>query len=115
MAEQRTFNIRNLFRRTTPKPADRQVFNMGIQEKNTSQLLTSPIIYHLASNSTVVRTCTTQLKQEVFRRGYTWEEKFLRNGKKCLFLGQKCTLFHYSFLEKTRNLTCDFELFSDAR
>ena len=86
MAEQRTFNIRNLFRRTTPKPADRQVFNMGIQEKNTSQLLTSPIIYHLASNSTVVRTCTTQLKQEVFRRGYTWEEKFLR---KCTVCGKE--------------------------
>ena len=83
MAEQRTFSIRNLFRRTTPKPADRQVFNMGIQEKSTSTILTSPIIYHLATNSTVVRTCVTQLKQEVFRRGYTWEEKFLRKCRVC--------------------------------
>jgi len=81
--EQRTFSIGNLFRRTTPKPADRQVYNMGIQEKNSSYLLTSPIIYHLAHNSTVVRTCTTQLKQEVFRRGYTWEESFLRKCTDC--------------------------------
>ena len=81
--EQRTFSIRNLFRRTTPKPADRQVYNMGIQERNSSYLLTSPIIYHLATNSTVVRTCTTQLKQEVFRRGYTWEESFLRRCTEC--------------------------------
>ena len=81
--EQRIFSIRNLFRRTTPKPADRQVYNMGIQERNSSYLLTSPIIYHLATNSTVVRTCTTQLKQEVFRRGYTWEESFLRRCTDC--------------------------------
>ena len=81
--EQRTFSIRNLFRRTTPKPADRQIYNMGIQEKNSSYLLTSPIIYQLATNSTIVRTCTTQLKQEVFRRGYTWQEVFLRKCNSC--------------------------------
>ena len=34
MVEQkRRFSLTNLFRRSTPKPADRTVFNMGIQEK----------------------------------------------------------------------------------
>ena len=75
-----------MFRRTTPKPADRTVFNPGIQEKDTSYLLTSPIIYHIAQQSVIVRTCVTQLKNEVFRRGYLWEEKFV---KKCLDCGKE--------------------------
>ena len=45
--------------RTTPKPADRTIYNPGIQEKDTSYLLTSPIIYHIAQQSVIVRTCTT--------------------------------------------------------
>ena len=69
MAEKRRFSIARLFRDTTPKPEDRQVFNPGIQEKDTSYFLTTPIIYNLAKQSTIVRTCTTQLKQEIFRRG----------------------------------------------
>ena len=81
--EKRRFSVGNLFRRTTPKPADRQIFNPGIQEKDTSYLLTSPIIYHIAQQSTIVRTCITQLKQEIFRRGYTWEEKFVNKCKAC--------------------------------
>jgi len=74
--ESRTFSIRNFFRRTTPKPQDRTVFNPGIQEKDTSYLITSPILYHIAQQSVIVRTCTVQLKNEIFRRGYEWKEKF---------------------------------------
>ena len=84
--EKRRFRIGNLFRRTTPKPADRTIYNPGIQEKDTSYLLTSPIIYHIAQQSVIVRTCTTQLKQEIFRRGYLWEEKFV---KKCTDCGKE--------------------------
>tara|TARA_A100001391_G_scaffold60497_1_gene37692 strand:+ start:2382 stop:4019 length:1638 start_codon:yes stop_codon:yes gene_type:complete len=81
--EKRRFRIGNLFRRTTPKPADRTIYNPGIQEKDTSYLLTSPVIYHIAQQSVIVRTCTTQLKQEVFRRGYLWEEKFVKRCTDC--------------------------------
>ena len=81
--ESRRFSIRNFFRRTTPKPQDRTVFNPGIQEKDTSYLITSPILYHIAQQSVIVRTCTVQLKNEVFRRGYTWEEKFSLKCKAC--------------------------------
>ena len=54
--EKRRFSIRNLFRRTTPRPADRTVFNPGIQEKDHSYMLTGPIIYHVANQSVIVRT-----------------------------------------------------------
>ena len=81
--EKRRFSIRNLFRRTTPRPADRTVFNPGIQEKDHSYMLTGPIIYHVANQSVIVRTCVTQLKNEIFRRGYTWDEKFVLKCDKC--------------------------------
>ena len=79
----RRFSITNFFRRTTPKPLDRQVFNPGIQEKDTSYLITSPIVYHIAHQSVIVRTCTTQLKNEIFRRGYYWDEKFASKCREC--------------------------------
>ena len=72
----RRFSITNLFRRQTPKPADRQVYNMGIQERSYQHMMTGPIIYALHQQSVIVRTCTTQLKQETFRRGYLWEKSF---------------------------------------
>ena len=81
--EKRRFPFTNLFRQTTPKPADRTVFNLGIQERDNSYMLTSPIIYHIVQQSTIVRTCITQLKQEIFRRGYTWEEKFVLKCSSC--------------------------------
>ena len=83
MAERRRFRFTNLFRNSTPKPLDRSVYNIGIQEKDTSYLLTSPVMYHIAQQSVIVRTCTTQLKQEVFRRGYVWEEKFALRCNTC--------------------------------
>jgi len=81
--EKRRFSVSNLFRQTTPKPADRTVFNMGIQEKDNSYLLTAPIIYHIVTQSTIVRTCITQLKQEIFRRGYHWDAKFAVKCRSC--------------------------------
>ena len=81
--EKRRFSLTSLFRQTTPKPADRTVFNPGIQERDNSYLLTSPIIYHIVSQSTIVRTCITQLKQEIFRRGYHWDSKFALKCRSC--------------------------------
>jgi ribosomal protein S27E len=81
--ERRRFSLTNLFRRGTPTPEDRKIFNPGIQEKDTSYMITSPILYHVAQSSVIVRTCTTQLKNEIFRRGYTWEEKFVVKCADC--------------------------------
>jgi len=72
--EKRRFSLTNLFRRSTPKPADRKVYNMGIQERETNHMMTGPIIYNIVNQSVIARTCITQLKQEVFRRGYVWEK-----------------------------------------
>ena len=74
--EKRRFSITNLFRRSTPKPADRQIFNIGIQERRNQQMMTAPIIYSMVQQSVIVRTCITQLKQEIFRRGYVWEKAY---------------------------------------
>ena len=77
MVEQkRRFSVTNLFRRSTPKPADRQIFNIGIQERQQANLMTAPIIFHIVNQSVIARTCITQLKQEIFRRGYVWEKAY---------------------------------------
>tara|TARA_A100001201_G_scaffold36022_3_gene38045 strand:- start:605 stop:2317 length:1713 start_codon:yes stop_codon:yes gene_type:complete len=76
MVEKRRFSITNLFRRTTPKPVDRNVYNPGIQERSTNYMITAPILFHMSTQSVILRTCITQLKNEIFRRGYVWEEKF---------------------------------------
>ena len=86
MAERRRFSIRNLLRRQTPAPADRKTFQFGIQEREHAYFMTAPVIYHMAQQSVIVRTCTTQLKQEVFRRGYFWKEAFT---KQCVDCGKK--------------------------
>jgi len=81
--EKRRFSITNLFRRQTPKPADRKVYNMGIQERETNHMMTGPIIYNIVNQSVIARTCITQLKQEVFRRGYVWEKAYEARCKSC--------------------------------
>jgi len=83
MAEKRKFSVRNLLRRTTPKPADREVFNLGIQERQTNLFMTTPLLFHLANNSVVTRTCITQLKNEIFRRGYEWKKSFSHKCEEC--------------------------------
>ena len=83
VGEKQKFSITNLFRRTTPKPADRKVFNIGIQERQQASLMTAPIIYHIVQNSVIARTCITQLKQEVFRRGYVWEKAYEARCNDC--------------------------------
>jgi len=81
--ERRRFSITNLFRRSTPKPADRQIYNIGIQERRNQQMMTAPIIYSMVQQSVIVRTCITQLKQEIFRRGYVWEKSYEALCKNC--------------------------------
>ncbi len=81
--EARRFRFTNLFRRSTPRPKDKKIFNPGIQEQSTNYMITSPVLYHVAQQSVIVRTCTTQLKNEIFRRGYTWEESFVSKCQDC--------------------------------
>ncbi len=83
MAEKRRFSFTNLFRRTTPKPYDRKVYNVGIQEREQSYMMTAPLVYSVVQQSVIARTCITQLKQEVFRRGYVWEKAFESKCKAC--------------------------------
>tara|TARA_R100000700_G_C3179325_1_gene155683 strand:+ start:3033 stop:4667 length:1635 start_codon:yes stop_codon:yes gene_type:complete len=82
MAKKR-FSVTNLFRRQTPKPADRKIFNMGIQERQNQNMMTAPLIYHLINQSVIARTCITQLKQEIFRRGYLWEKAYEAKCNNC--------------------------------
>ena len=81
--EKRRFSMRNFFRRRTPTPKDPKIFNPGIQEKATDYMITSPVLYHVAQQSVIVRTCTTQLKNEIFRRGYLWKESFAYKCRDC--------------------------------
>jgi len=81
--EKRRFSFSNLFRRTTPKPEDRSIYNIGIQERQQNNLMTAPIIYHIVQNSVIARTCITQLKQEIFRRGYVWEKAYEARCNDC--------------------------------
>ena len=83
MSEKRKFSIRNLLRRKTPKPADRKVFQMGIQEKESGLFLSTALLYDIARQSVITRTCTTQLKNEVFRRGYEWRKSFSQKCGDC--------------------------------
>ena len=76
MVERRRFSITNLFRRQTPKPADRQIYSMGIQEREHRHMMTGPLLYNIINQSVIGRTCITQLKQEIFRRGYVWEKAY---------------------------------------
>jgi uncharacterized OB-fold protein len=81
--EKRRFSFTNLFRRQTPKPADRTVYNMGIQERENRHMMTGPLLYNIMNQSVIGRTCITQLKQEVFRRGYLWEKSYEARCKDC--------------------------------
>ena len=63
MTEKRRFSITNFFRKSTPVPLDREVFQMGIQERHHPLMMTGPIVYHIADSSVILRTCITQLKQ----------------------------------------------------
>ncbi len=56
---------------------------MGIQERQNNYMMTAPIIYSMVQQSVIVRTCITQLKQEVYRRGYEWEKAYEALCRNC--------------------------------
>ena len=81
--EKRRFSLTNFFRKSTPVPADREVYQMGIQERHHPLTMTGPLVYHVAESSVILRTCITQLKNEIFRRGYEWSPKFAVKCEDC--------------------------------
>jgi len=102
--EKLRFRIANFFRKSTPIPADREVYQMGIQERHHPLMMTGPIVYHVADSSVILRTCITQLKNEIFRRGYEWKSKF---SVKCVDCGKeheqtvdRCSECHSTNLRK---------------
>ena len=60
--EKRRWKITNFFRKSTPVPMDREVYQMGIQEQHHPLMMTGPIVYHIADSSVILRTCITQLR-----------------------------------------------------
>jgi len=70
-------------KRRTPTPMNKDVYNLGIQEKRNVQHIVGPVLYDVAKQSTIVRTCTTQLKTEIFRRGFKWEKAFFQKCASC--------------------------------
>ena len=54
--EKRRFSFTNLFRRQTPKPADRTVYNMGIQERENTHMMTGTLLYSVMNQSVIGRT-----------------------------------------------------------
>ena len=85
MVEQKSrFSFTNLsLCRKTPTPNDRTVYAMGIQERQNNYMMTAPIIYSIVQQSVITRTCITQLKQEIFRRGYVWEKAYEAKCNNC--------------------------------
>ena len=70
-------------RRKTPNPLAKEVYNLGIQEKRNVQHIIGPVLYDVANQSTIVRTCITQLKTEIFRRGFEWNKSFFKICNDC--------------------------------
>jgi len=74
-------SITNPFRRRrTPEP-QMPLWTTGIQEPVLVQGITIPALYAVANENLILRTVLTTLQQEIFRRGYYWEKKFV---KKCI-------------------------------
>jgi len=74
-------SIGNPFRRRrTPEP-QMPLWTTGIQEPVLVQGITIPALYAVSNENLILRTVLTTLQQEIFRRGYFWDETF---KKKCV-------------------------------
>ena len=58
-------------------------YSTWVFKKDRITMMTAPIIYSMVQQSVIVRTCITQLKQEVYRRGYVWEKAYDSICKSC--------------------------------
>tara|TARA_R100001443_G_scaffold9577_1_gene19131 strand:+ start:15024 stop:16772 length:1749 start_codon:yes stop_codon:yes gene_type:complete len=69
-------------RRTTPQP-QMPLYTTGIQEPVLAQGITLPALYAVTHENLILRTVTSKLNQEIFRRGYYWEKKFRKKCVEC--------------------------------
>ncbi len=69
-------------RKSTPEPI-MPLWTTGIQEPVLAQGITIPALYAVASENLILRTVLTTLNQEMFRRGYFWEPKFVKKCDQC--------------------------------
>lgn len=69
-------------RRTTPQP-QMPLYTTGIQEPVLAQGITIPALYAVSQENLILRTVQSKLRQEIFRRGYHWEKKFVKKCVEC--------------------------------
>ena len=69
-------------RRQTPTPT-MPLWSSGIQEPIMAQGITIPALYAVSKENLILRTVIAKLGQEIFRRGYYWEKKFLSKCVEC--------------------------------
>ena len=81
--------VKNLVRRKTPVPNEKEIYNLGIQERRHPQHMAGAVLYDTAKNSTIVRSCMVQLKTEIFRRSYQWSKAFELKCTDCGYEHQK--------------------------
>ncbi len=75
--------LRNPFkRRQTPTPT-MPLWSSGIQEPIMAQGITIPALYAVSKENLILRTVISKLGQEIFRRGYYWEKKFMSKCVEC--------------------------------
>ena len=55
----------------------------GIQEPIMAQGITIPALYAVSKENLILRTVISKLGQEIFRRGYYWEKKFMSKCVEC--------------------------------
>ena len=110
--------FKQLIKRRTPIPVEKEVYNLGIQERRYPQHYAGQYLYDTAKNSTVVRTCLVQLKNEIFRRGYEWKKAF---DLKCNSCGYEHHFFknhvndsHQLFIDVLKELETDLNVMDDA-
>jgi len=68
--------------RTTPEP-QMPLYTTGIQEPVLAQGITIPALFAVAHENLILRTVISKLSQEIFRRGFYWEKKFLQKCDGC--------------------------------
>tara|TARA_R100001443_G_scaffold9746_2_gene19373 strand:- start:13640 stop:15439 length:1800 start_codon:yes stop_codon:yes gene_type:complete len=69
-------------RRQTPTPT-MPLWSSGIQEPIMAQGITIPALYAVSKENLILRTVISKLGQEIFRRGYYWEKKFMSKCVEC--------------------------------
>ena len=59
------------------------LWSSGIQEPVMAQGITIPALFAVSTESLILRTVLSKLRQEMFRRGFYWEKKFTAKCTQC--------------------------------